>query len=317
MTDPTDNATPETGGTLPTKNIIRTPRDRPYFSMARATAQDGKRDPAGLGFDDRGLIAYLLSKPDNWQVSVADVMAEGGIGRDKAKALIRNLRRAGYIVTEMETDDKGKFVGKVDRIYETAQTEHRSTENPSNGKSSQRKIRHINSIDRLKRTEGLNKTPGASSDAPGGTPPTIDLEEPQDDPPVNHRPREYPLYDAVEKLVFKLPGGPEIPRNWDAPVGGIARWLDGVIGNYGRYKVGRIATAATPADVARFVKWWTDNKSADLPQDFNKFVQWWRKWVAQTTPATPPPAPSQGPTPPARPEFKNFMRNKLKGPDNG
>lgn len=128
---------------------------------------------------------------------------------------------------------------------------------------------------------------------------------PNDPPEVvvkNERPKPFPVYDAVEGIIFKQPYDQTIPRNWNAPVGGISRWLMGDIEKYGRYKVGKIKTVATPADVTRFTEWWAISKQgAFLPQDFNKFVQHWREWQStlhpapaadQKTPAAPAPAPS-------------------------
>jgi hypothetical protein len=46
----------------------------------------------------RGLLAYLLSRPDNWRVIVKDLQRRGDLGRDEIYALLRELRRAGYVV---------------------------------------------------------------------------------------------------------------------------------------------------------------------------------------------------------------------------
>lgn len=157
------------------KTIIRTPKERHYFSVSRATAQD-----ATLSFEARGVLLYLLSKPDDWTVQIADLMREGGIGRDKAKAILKELRAAGYIETEITHDDDGRFSGKIDRIYET----RRSTEKPSDGESSARIIHPLHN------TESLENTELASGDAKPAKPPKAKKERPRN-----------PMFDAIA-LVF-------------------------------------------------------------------------------------------------------------------
>jgi len=112
------------------KTTYRTPRDKPYFSLNRATAQD-----ENLSFEARGLLAYLLSKPDDWKVILSDVQHNGNIGRDKARRLLKELEDAGYIKREDQiVNPDGTFGNIPYRIYETKQqpcTENPSTVNPS------------------------------------------------------------------------------------------------------------------------------------------------------------------------------------------
>jgi hypothetical protein len=112
------------------KTTYRTPRDKPYFSLNRATAQD-----ENLSFEARGLLAYLLSKPDDWKVILSDVQRNGNIGRDKARRLLKELESAGYIKKEDQTINPDGTFGNIPyRIYETKQqpcTENPSTVNPS------------------------------------------------------------------------------------------------------------------------------------------------------------------------------------------
>jgi hypothetical protein len=133
-------------------NIVRTPRtaERPFFSTARETAQDST-----LTFEARGVLWYLLSKPDDWKVQWADIAKQGGFGRDKAKSILTDLRAAGYIVTEMKHGEHGKFDGKIDRVFETSQKaiEHRSTELPSSGLAGKRRNRRIHITEDTQTTE--------------------------------------------------------------------------------------------------------------------------------------------------------------------
>ncbi len=43
------------------------------------------------------MLAYLLSRPDNWQVRVKDLQRRGHLGRDGTYKLINELCSAGYM----------------------------------------------------------------------------------------------------------------------------------------------------------------------------------------------------------------------------
>lgn len=120
----------ETDGTPDKSHTIRTPhtKDRPYVSTARQSAQDSR-----LSFEARGVLWYLLSKPDDWKIVIGDIIREGGIGRDKAKRILKELRDCGYLETERFRNDEGLFTGSVIRLHEVA---IHSTEKASDGAQS-------------------------------------------------------------------------------------------------------------------------------------------------------------------------------------
>jgi hypothetical protein len=91
------------------RTIIRAShgKQNPYFQMLRTTAQDSR-----LSFESRGLIAYLLSKPDHWEINKDDLMREGDIGRTKMKRIIDELTQARYM-TMTNQDDNNLFT----RVY--------------------------------------------------------------------------------------------------------------------------------------------------------------------------------------------------------
>ncbi len=103
--------------------IIRTPHDdtRPYFSMSRNTAQD-----RSLTWEARGVLAYLLSKPSDWQIIIADL--KQNCGRDKVRNILDELKMHGYLVITQGHDEKGHFTAEY-KLYETPITEKPSTVN--------------------------------------------------------------------------------------------------------------------------------------------------------------------------------------------
>lgn len=96
------------------ETIIRGQRDadHPYFASARATPQDTR-----LSWEARGVLWYLLSKPGDWQLVIADL--EQNCGRDKVYRIIRELMAFGYIERPAPSrDDKGRWVWEPYRVFE-------------------------------------------------------------------------------------------------------------------------------------------------------------------------------------------------------
>jgi len=74
-------------------------KQNPYFLFSRDTAQDRT-----LSFEARGMLAYLLSKPDDWAADVRDLQQE--CGRDKVYKVLRELVEHGYITDRVRTRSK-------------------------------------------------------------------------------------------------------------------------------------------------------------------------------------------------------------------
>lgn len=119
-------------------------RDNPYFMVRRDTAQDAR-----LTFEARGVLFYLLSKPDHWEVSVTDLMREGRCGRDRIKRIIIELEALGYLKRAQIQGDDGKFGCNEYTIYERPQplTEKPSTDKPSTENPLHREYREEESTD--------------------------------------------------------------------------------------------------------------------------------------------------------------------------
>jgi len=95
-----------------------------YFSLRRATAQDTR-----LSFEARGMLIYLLSKPDDWQLQIADLMREGVLGRNRVYRLIKELIEARYIARTFTRDDKKHVQGVIYLVYEEPYTGNQETAN--------------------------------------------------------------------------------------------------------------------------------------------------------------------------------------------
>ena len=75
----------------------------PYFIMRRDSAQDDK-----ISWEARGVLAYILSKPDDWVVQVKDLQQKK-CGRDKVYRILDELKSAGYLERERRQIENGRF----------------------------------------------------------------------------------------------------------------------------------------------------------------------------------------------------------------
>jgi len=97
-------------------SIIRVERmSQPYTMIANATLQD-----TSISLEARGLLTYLLSKPDTWAVVVTWLQDEMKVGREKLNRIIKELENAGYIETRVVRTE-GKFA-EYERIVHESPT---------------------------------------------------------------------------------------------------------------------------------------------------------------------------------------------------
>jgi len=95
-------------------SIIRVERmSQPYTMISNVTLQD-----TSVSLEARGLLTYLLSKPDAWVVIVTWLQEEMNVGRVKLNRIIKELETAGYIVTRVIRED-GQIVRYERIVYES------------------------------------------------------------------------------------------------------------------------------------------------------------------------------------------------------
>jgi hypothetical protein len=71
--------------------IIKVKKTKDYAAIDNKVLCDKR-----LSYRARGVLAYLLSKPNNWQVVSEDVIDNGTEGRDAIRACFRELKAFGY-----------------------------------------------------------------------------------------------------------------------------------------------------------------------------------------------------------------------------
>lgn len=78
-----------------------------------------------LSFRARGLLTYLLTKPDGWEVSIAHLSTQSPReGRDAIAVALQELEAVGYARKTRQRAEHGHLKGYVTIIYETPTTEN-------------------------------------------------------------------------------------------------------------------------------------------------------------------------------------------------
>ena len=106
-------------------SIIRTVKnkDNPYVMINKK----GIQDPS-LSWAAKGLLAYLLSLPDDWKIYVKELVNHTSAGRDHTYTVIRELLRSGYM-EKVEYRYKGRVLALNYNVFEvpTDVTNHDNT----------------------------------------------------------------------------------------------------------------------------------------------------------------------------------------------
>ena len=72
--------------------IIKRKHSGSYAIIPNATADDEK-----LSADALGALVYLLAKPGDWKVIVADLRRRFSLGKDRAYSILKELENVGYV----------------------------------------------------------------------------------------------------------------------------------------------------------------------------------------------------------------------------
>jgi len=71
-----------------------------------------------LSWKSKGILSYLLSKPDNWRVMIVDLVKQSSDGEKAVYSGLAELIKVGYIVRNGIRDEKGKFLYHEYRVFE-------------------------------------------------------------------------------------------------------------------------------------------------------------------------------------------------------
>ena len=104
--------------------IKREKRSTPFVQIDKRPLQNKE-----LSWKAKGILAYILSLPDNWQLYLNELKEHATDGRDSTASGFKELIEAGYIV-KSRIRKAGQFKGFDYIVSETPQTDSPKTENP-------------------------------------------------------------------------------------------------------------------------------------------------------------------------------------------
>lgn len=111
------------------------------MSIRRATRKDKFTVISNSVFSSKlsyraiGLLTYLLSKPDNWEVSVAHLVnhvkeSENPTGRDAVYSTLKELVSKGFVIRANKRDQSGKMTGIEYVVFDEPQVDESNTDAP-------------------------------------------------------------------------------------------------------------------------------------------------------------------------------------------
>jgi|GEM_PF-1897441 len=96
------------------KTIYRVEKNRNYTMISNEAMRDTR-----LSFGARGLLVYLLSLPDDWEINTAHLIKQSSLGRDGIKRLLGELEVCGYLCRERVRTGQGRLGSVLIRIFES------------------------------------------------------------------------------------------------------------------------------------------------------------------------------------------------------
>lgn len=102
---------------------IRVAKRKKFTMVARDTVNDGR-----LSFRARGILFWLLDKPDDWHTDSEQIAEQGSEGRDAIRSALIELTHFGYLRREKKQDQAGKWFTSW-TVFESPTPENPASEN--------------------------------------------------------------------------------------------------------------------------------------------------------------------------------------------
>lgn len=208
--------------------IIRQAHTKQYVCLSNKLAQNNQ-----LSLRARGLMAYLLSLPDNWEVHINHLVKELQEGRHVIRETLQELKEAGYV----HHVKLGFKEGWQYFVFEEPQTEEQF-------KEFLRTIRFPNSSisEQFEDRPLINTNPSTnplSEKNPPQSPPTGKKTQKEEDSSFRRKKEEIPRSKKVEEIAAKWTkeGRPQrvidatVKAYFDQPLGSVkyvGKWMETV-----------------------------------------------------------------------------------------
>jgi len=111
--------------------VIRVIKNKNYTTISNQLFKNKT-----ISLKAKGLMAYLLSLPSDWDLSINGIVACSKEGRRAIGNTIKELISAGYI-ERIQIRDKGKFIGYDYFVFEQPKCSYAATDNAETDKSIQ------------------------------------------------------------------------------------------------------------------------------------------------------------------------------------
>lgn len=107
--------------------IIRTVKNKenPYSQIPNKIINN-----PNLSYKAKGVLIYLISKPNNWETRISDIVKHGREGETAVSSAIKELEEAGYIIRKKIRGKDGKWAGWETLVFEEPQGVSPSQEAP-------------------------------------------------------------------------------------------------------------------------------------------------------------------------------------------
>jgi hypothetical protein len=187
---------------MTTFRIVR--RDR-FTTISQETVNDAR-----LSFRARGILIWLLDKPDDWRCRSKTIAAAGAEGRDAIRAALNELATLGYLVWTKHRDDEGHWTTTT-FVYE------RPVDNPTGQPVDDDLTEDDDDQHVLEETPGHTEAwkPGAGNPGPGNPGPSSKTETKDLNQPPNPPNEIDDLLDSAARRILEHretqgygPGGP-------------------------------------------------------------------------------------------------------------
>lgn len=110
------------------KTIVRVIKDKnnPYVMLNKYFLD---YEPE-MSWKAKGMLTYLLSKPDDWTIMICDLIKKAGDGKDAVYSGFKELKKYRYMHYQKVRNERGRIVKHEYLIYETPYTDYPEMEKP-------------------------------------------------------------------------------------------------------------------------------------------------------------------------------------------
>lgn len=107
--------------------IIRTnKRENPFAQIDRVML-----DRADMSWQAKGLLSFLLGKPDKWQIKMSHLIKQGTCGRDAMRSMMKELESFGYVKRVPARKPNGTIDGWDFEVFESPEPTDRLKTRPT------------------------------------------------------------------------------------------------------------------------------------------------------------------------------------------